>query len=63
MKQEEISDYFPEMRDLIGECKFHNCKHSHEPGCAVKKAVEDGEIAESRYKSYLSMLENDDNRR
>ncbi len=63
MKQEEISDYFPEMRNLIGECKFHNCKHTHEPGCAIKKAVEDGEIAESRYKSYLSMLENDDNRR
>lgn len=63
MGQDEISDYFPEMRDLIGECKFHNCKHTHEPGCAIKNAVEEGDIAESRYKSYLSMLENDDNRR
>ncbi|MTI40561.1 ribosome small subunit-dependent GTPase A [Fulvivirga lutimaris] len=63
MEQDEISDYFPEMRDLIGECKFHNCKHTHEPGCAIKIAVEEGQIAGSRYKSYLSMLENDDNRR
>ncbi|MEQ9167195.1 MAG: ribosome small subunit-dependent GTPase A [Fulvivirga sp.] len=63
MEQDEISDYFPEMRELIGECKFHNCKHTHEPGCAIKIAVEEGQIAGSRYKSYLSMLENDDNRR
>ncbi|MEQ8242431.1 ribosome small subunit-dependent GTPase A [Fulvivirga sp.] len=63
MEQDEISDYFPEMRDLIGECKFHNCKHTHEPGCAIKIAVEEGQIAGSRYKSYLSMLENVDNRR
>lgn len=63
MEQDEISDYFPEMRALIGECKFHNCKHTHEPGCAIKKAIEEGKVAESRYKSYLSMLENDDNRR
>lgn len=63
MEPDEISDYFPEMRALIGECKFHNCLHTHEPGCAIKAAVEDGSIAESRYKSYLSMLENDDNRR
>ena len=63
IEQDEISDYFPEMRALIGECKFHNCQHTHEPGCAIKQAIEDGEVAESRYKSYLSMLENDDNRR
>ncbi|MEQ8474974.1 ribosome small subunit-dependent GTPase A [Fulvivirga sp.] len=63
MEQDEISDYFPEMRELIGECKFHNCKHTHEPGCAIKIAIEEGQIAGSRYKSYLSMLENDDNRR
>lgn len=63
MEQDEISDYFPEMRDLIGECKFHNCKHTHEPGCAIKEALKEGKVAESRYKSYLSMLENDDNRR
>jgi len=63
IEQDEISDYFPEMRALIGECKFHNCQHTHEPGCAIKQAIEDGKVAESRYKSYLSMLENDDNRR
>lgn len=59
----ELSDYFPEMRAMIGECRFHNCLHTHEPGCAIKKAIEEGIIATSRYKSYLSMLENDDNRR
>ncbi len=63
IEEDELSDYFPEMRALIGECKFHNCLHTHEPGCAIKKAVEEGAIATSRYKSYLSMLENDDNRR
>ena len=63
IEEDELSDYFPEMRELIGECKFHNCKHTHEPGCAIKEAVINGEIAESRFKSYLSMLEDDDNRR
>ena len=59
----ELSDYFPEMRSLLGKCKFHNCSHTHEPKCAVIDAVENGEIAYSRYKSYLSMLENVDTRR
>ncbi len=59
----EISHYFPEMRDRLGDCRYHNCTHVHEPGCAVLEAVETGAIAESRYISYLSMLENDDNRR
>lgn len=59
----EVSHYFPEMRDLLGECKYHNCTHTHEPGCAVLEAVEVGEIAESRYISYLSMLQGDDNRK
>lgn len=61
--KEEISHYFPEMRDLLGECRFHNCTHVHEPGCAVLEGVESGEIAESRYLSYLSMLDDSDNRR
>ncbi|ELR70382.1 Ribosome small subunit-stimulated GTPase EngC [Fulvivirga imtechensis AK7] len=61
--KEELSDYFPEMRALQPECKFHNCTHTHEPKCAVKDAVDEGEIAESRYMSYLSILEGDDNRR
>jgi len=56
MQKEKLSHYFPEMFKLLSECKFHNCQHLNEPGCAVKKAMEVGEIAESRYKSYLSLL-------
>ena len=63
MEDEELSDYFPEMRALIGECKFHNCMHTQEPGCAIRQAVEQGSIAVTRYHSYLSMLEDEDNRR
>lgn len=63
IEEQELSDYFPEMRALIGECKFHNCSHTHEPGCAIVEALNANEIAASRYHSYLSMLENDDNRR
>lgn len=59
----ELSHYFPEMRDLLGACKFYNCTHTHEPGCAVHDAVEAGAIAASRYDSYLSMLENEDTHR
>lgn len=59
----ELSHYFPEMRALLGACKFYNCTHTHEPGCAVREAVDHGEIAGSRYYNYLSMLENEDNRR
>jgi ribosome biogenesis GTPase / thiamine phosphate phosphatase len=59
----EISHYFPEMRDLLNLCKYHNCSHLHEPGCAVIAAVEAGTIAESRYINYLSMFEDNDNRR
>jgi ribosome biogenesis GTPase len=59
----ELSDYFPEMRALLGECKFHNCSHTHEPKCAIIEAVENGHIAMSRFLSYLSMLENEDTRR
>lgn len=61
--KDELSDYFPEMRSLQGECKFYNCNHTHEPGCAVKAAVAEGIIADTRYESYLSMLDGDDNRR
>jgi ribosome biogenesis GTPase len=56
----EISHFFPEMRSLFGECKFHNCTHIHEPGCAVIKCVEEGSIASSRYYSYLSIMEEED---
>lgn len=61
--REEISHYFPEMRDRLNQCRFHNCLHINEPGCAIKEAVAEGEIAESRYLSYLSMMEGEDNRR
>ncbi|MES2795486.1 MAG: ribosome small subunit-dependent GTPase A [Bacteroidota bacterium] len=63
VEKEEISHFFPEMRDLFNKCKYHNCIHVNEPKCAVIEAVMNGDIAESRYKSYLSMLEGDDNRR
>lgn len=63
IEPEELSHFFPEMRDLLGKCKFYNCTHTHEPGCAIEAAFAEGLIAESRYKSYLSMLDNEDNRR
>ncbi|CCH02189.1 ribosome small subunit-dependent GTPase A [Fibrella aestuarina BUZ 2] len=59
----EIAHYFPEMRDRLNQCRFHNCLHINEPGCAIKDAVAEGDIAESRYVSYLSMMEGEDNRR
>jgi ribosome biogenesis GTPase / thiamine phosphate phosphatase len=62
MEPEEIGHYFPEMRELLNACKYHNCTHVNEPGCAVKKAVENEEIAEFRYHNYLSMVLNEDNR-
>jgi len=63
IEKQEIAHYFPEMRALLGQCKFHNCLHFNEPKCAVIEAVKAGEIAFSRYESYLSMLEDYDNRR
>lgn len=63
MEASEISHYFPEMRSYLGECKFNNCLHTNEPGCQVLEAFEKGEIEGSRYHSYLSILEDYDNRR
>lgn len=54
---EEVSHYFPEIFEVSRECKYGNCTHIHEPGCAVKKAVEEHRISESRYASYLSILD------
>ena len=59
----EVSHYFPEMRSLLNSCRFHNCMHLNEPGCAVKDAVAEGRIAYSRFESYLSMIGNQDNRK
>ncbi|MEO6302118.1 MAG: ribosome small subunit-dependent GTPase A [Bacteroidia bacterium] len=56
MKKEEVGHYFPEIRDRMNDCKFNNCLHVNEPKCAVMKAVEDGEISEERYHSYLGIL-------
>ena len=61
LNKEVISHYFPEMRELIGKCKFHNCQHLNEPKCAVKDAVEQGKIAESRYSTYLQLMYEDEN--
>ena len=54
---EELSGYFPEMLRIEDNCRFAPCTHTHEPGCAVKEAVENGQIAYERYESYLGMLE------
>lgn len=63
MEASEISHYFPEMRQYIGECRFNNCLHVNEPGCKVIEALEEGEIFEERYMSYLSMLQDYDSHR
>lgn len=57
LKKEEIALYFPEMLKASENCRFAPCTHTHEPGCAVKEAVEAGEISYERYSSYLGMLE------
>jgi ribosome biogenesis GTPase / thiamine phosphate phosphatase len=56
LEKNELSHFFPEMRERFGQCKFHNCVHDNEPGCAVRKAVENGEIAETRYTCYLAVM-------
>jgi ribosome biogenesis GTPase len=60
MEKEEISDYFPEFFELKQNCKFNNCLHIEEPKCAIKEAVEKGVIAASRYRSYVSVIEGED---
>ncbi len=60
MEREEVSHYFREIFQTGRMCRFGNCTHTHEPGCAVLKALEDGGIAPSRYTSYLSMLDDHD---
>ena len=57
MEPEEITGYFPEIFRFSKDCRFSNCTHTHEPGCAVLKALDDHYIAQSRYQSYLSMLD------
>ncbi|MGM0612894.1 MAG: ribosome small subunit-dependent GTPase A [Bacteroidota bacterium] len=57
MEKEEIRLFFPEMLEITDQCRFYNCTHVHEPGCAVKKAVENGEIYGFRYQNYINMLQ------
>jgi ribosome biogenesis GTPase len=56
IEKHELSHYFKEMKALVSECRFNNCLHIEEPGCAVKKAVEEGKIFADRYISYLNIL-------
>ncbi len=60
LEKEEISGYFPEFFKLKDQCKFNNCLHKDEPNCAVKKALENDQVSWSRYKSYLHILEGDE---
>lgn len=57
ISKQELSHYFSEMKPLIQDCQFNNCQHYNEPGCAVKKAVQEGRIHEDRFVSYLSVLD------
>jgi ribosome biogenesis GTPase len=52
---EEIDGYFPELRELVQHCQFSDCTHTHEPGCAVRRALEEGKIHPQRYESYLRL--------
>ena len=63
IEEHELSHYFPEMKALINECRFNNCMHIEEPGCAVKKAVEEGRISSERYISYLNILSSIDTKK
>jgi ribosome biogenesis GTPase len=60
--KEELAHHFKEFFDLLPLCKFHNCKHLNEPGCAVRKGLEDGNIPASRYASYVSMMNDEEER-
>lgn len=62
LERGETYHFFPEIFNMAAGCRYYNCLHVNEPGCAVKNAVEKGEIARSRYRSYLSILEGDDDK-
>ncbi len=63
IEKNELSHYFPEMKALMAECRFNNCMHIEEPGCAVKQAIEEGKISASRYISYLNILSSIDTKK
>jgi ribosome biogenesis GTPase len=62
IEKQELSHFFPEMRERMNQCRFNNCRHINEPGCAVLEALENGEIELSRYESYLSIYHGNDTR-
>jgi len=62
IEKQELGRLFPEIRTLMDDCRFHNCRHINEPGCAVLEALEAGELEPSRYDSYLSIYNNNDTR-
>ena len=57
IEKEELAHYFPEMRERMNNCKFNNCLHINEPGCAIKQAVNDGEVSIERYANYMTILD------
>ncbi len=59
-KKEEVGLFFPEIHAMLSKCQYYNCTHDHEPGCAVKKAVGEGKIAEWRYRNYLHIIHDDE---
>lgn len=59
-ESEEIGHFFPEIRELMNECKFNNCTHEHEPGCAIKRALDLEQISFERYKNYLNIMHGDE---
>jgi ribosome biogenesis GTPase len=62
IEKQVLSHFFPEMRRRMHDCRFSNCRHINEPGCAVLEALENGEIELSRYESYLSIYNGNDTR-
>ncbi|GHE46336.1 ribosome small subunit-dependent GTPase A [Sphingobacterium griseoflavum] len=62
IEKNELSHFFPEMRERLNECRFHNCRHINEPGCVILEAVDHAEIESSRYESYLSIYHNQETR-
>lgn len=63
MEKEELEQFYPEFENVRGQCRFHGCSHTHEPGCAVKEAIEEGKISRVRYENYKLIYEELKNKR
>ena len=59
VQPDQLADCYPEMRPFLGECRFNDCAHINEPGCAIRAAVDSGEIGPGRYQSYVSLRRGD----